>query len=254
VTHQHIEISRPAVTQLSPEWSSRWTGRREKLSGLMRRGIAVALAVSTSVLVASCSATHSSESTTSTTTTVAGKVANPDVVPDDLRATVFDLLSTDYIEKPIGSNVDGPLDLAQTAEAVDDEDTAQQQAILLQYGFLSAYQRTWVVKGTSEVLIIRVQVMGSPVQALGYFNLLTSDAPTSSQLTRFAMPRIADSSGFTRSFTSSTGIQVAQDVNLARGRLFYHLIFTGPQGSISPRDLVRIARSQSAEALSLGYT
>jgi hypothetical protein len=229
-------------------------GRREKLFVVMCRGIWVAMTVSASLLVASCSATHSGAPSSSTTTTVTAKAANPDVVPEDLRATVFDRLPTDYVEEPSGSDADGPLDLAQTAEAVDDQDTAHQEAILVQYGFLSAYQRTWVVKGTSEVLIIRVQVMGSPVQALGYFNLLTSDAPTSSQLTRFALPRIADSSGFTRSFTSSTGSQVAQDVNLARGRLFYHLIFTGPQGSISPRDLLGIARSQGSQAVSLGYT
>jgi len=38
-----------------------------------------------------------------------------------------------------------------------------------------------------------------------------------------------------------------------RGPLFYHLIFTGPQGSISPSDILRVARSQSTEAASLGY-
>jgi len=205
------------------------------------------MTVSAFALLASCSATHSSEPTSSTTTTVSGKAANPDVVPAELRSTIFEQLPTNFIEEPTGSDVDGPLDLAETAQAVDDQEIPQEEAVL------SAYQRTWVVKGTSKVLIIRVQVMGSPMQALGYFNLLTFDARTSSQLTSFAMPRMADSSGFTRPFTSSTGSQVAQDVNLARGRLFYHLIFTGPQGSISPSDILGIARSQSAEAVSLGY-
>jgi hypothetical protein len=59
---------------------------------------------------------------------------------------------------------------------------------LQQYGFRSAYQRTWVVKGTGETLIIRVQVMGSPKQALGYFNLMTFDGRISSQQTTFPTP------------------------------------------------------------------
>jgi UDP:flavonoid glycosyltransferase YjiC (YdhE family) len=54
-------------------------------------------------------------------------------------------------------------------------------------------------------------------------------------------------------FHGDDGSQVSQDINLARGRLFYHLIFTGPQGSISPSDVLKIAGSQSTEAASLGY-
>src|SRR5580700_2691549 len=69
-----------------------------------------------------------------------------------------------------GSHLDGPLDLAATAEAVDDQETAKQEAILQQYGFRSAYERTWVVRGTAETLIIKAQVMRSPKQAVGYFN------------------------------------------------------------------------------------
>jgi hypothetical protein len=196
----------------------------------------------------------SNKSSSSTTTTVTGHATNPSAVPNDLRLTVFDGLPANYIEEPVGSRFDGALDLVETAEAVDDQQTAEQQAILRQYGFRSAYQRTWLLKGTSKILIIRVQVMGSPALALGYFNLLTFAGRTSSQMTNVATPQLADASGFTRYFTGSTGRQVAQDINLARGRLFYHLIFTGPRGSISPSDILSIARSQSNEAASLGYT
>jgi len=202
------------------------------------------------VVLAGC---NSTKSTGSTTTTVARSVALPSAVSDDLRVTIFDRFPTNYIEAPAGSDLDGPLGLAGTAEAVDDQESAKQEAILRQYGFRSAYQRTWAVKGTGETLIIRVQVMGSPGQALGYFNLLTFAGQASSQLTTFPTPRLADTSGFTRSFTAPTGSQVAQDINMVRGPLFYHLIFTGPQGSISPSDILRVARSQSTEAASLGY-
>jgi hypothetical protein len=136
---------------------------------------------------------------------------------------------------------------------VDDQETAKQEAILRQYGFSSGYQRTWVVKGTGETLIIRVQMMGSAARALGYFNLLTFAGQLSKGFTAFPTPGLADASGFTRSFTAPTGNQVVQDMNMARGPIFYHFIFTGPQGSISPSDILRIARPQSAEAASLGY-
>lgn len=96
--------------------------------------------------------------------------------------------------------------------------------------------------------------MGSPTQALGYFNLLTFADRASSQLTTFPTPQLADASGFTRLFTESTGSQASQDINLVRGSLFYRLIFTGAPGSVSPSDILSIARSQSTEAASLGYT
>jgi hypothetical protein len=153
----------------------------------------------------------------------------------------------------VGSDFDGPLGLAKTAAVVDDQEPARQKAILEQYGFRNAYQRTWVVKGTHQILIIRVQLMGSPIQALGYFNLLTFADRTSGQLIAFPTPQLADTSGFTRSFMMSTGPQVAQDVSLVRGSLFYHFILTGPRGSISPDDILSIARSQSIEAASLAY-
>jgi len=202
------------------------------------------------VVLSGCSS-HKSASVT--TTSVESTAPVPSAVPYDLRMTVFDRLPANYIEEPAGSDLDGPLGVAGTAEAVDDQETAKQVTILRQYGFRSAYQRTWVVKGTGETLIIRVQVMGSPGQALGYFNLLTFGDRTSAQLTAFPTPQLSDASGFTRSFTEPTGRQVAQDINLVRGLLFYHFIFTGPQGSISPSDILRIAESQSAEAVSLGY-
>jgi hypothetical protein len=202
------------------------------------------------VVLAGCSSDKSSL----TTTTVSSKAANSRAVPHDLRRAIFDRLPANYIEEPVGSEVDGPLGLVATAEAVDDQETAQQEANLRQYGFRSAYERTWVVKGAAETLIIRVQVMGSPKQALEYFNLLTFYARLSSQVTTFPTPQLTDASGFTRSFMAANGSQVAQDINLARGRLFYHLIFTGPQGSISPSDVLNIAGSQSTEAASLGYT
>ncbi len=200
------------------------------------------------VVLAGCNSTKSTSRTS-----VASSTAIPTAVPGDLRLIVFDRLPANYLEAPAGSDLDGPLGLSATAKAVDDQETAQQEAILRQYGFRSAYQRTWAVKGTGETLIIRVQVMGSPGQALGYFNLLTFAGQASSQLTTFPTPRLADTSGFTRSFTAPTGSQVAQDINMVRGPLFYHLIFTGPQGSISPSDILRVARSQSTEAASLGY-
>jgi hypothetical protein len=203
------------------------------------------------VVLAGCS---SDKSTSLTTTTVPSKAANSRAVPHDLRRAIFDRLPANYIEEPVGSEVDGPLGLIATAEAVDDQETAQQEANLQQYGFRSAYERTWVVKGAAETLIIRVQVMGSPKQALEYFNLLTFYGRLSSEVTTFPTPRLTDASGFTRSFTAANGSQVAQDINMARGRLFYHLIFTGPQGSISPSDVLKIAGSQSTEAASLGYT
>jgi hypothetical protein len=202
------------------------------------------------VVLASCS---TSKSTGVTGTTVAHKVANPSAVPVDLRSTIFDQLPSNYIEEPVGTDLDGPLGLDATAEAVDDQETAEQEMVLQQYGFRRAYQRTWIVKGTGETLIIRVQVMGSPKKALGYFNLLTFASRTSTQQTAFATPDLTDASGFTRPFSESAGNQVSQDINLARGRLFYHLIFTGPQGSLSPSYVLSLADSQSTEAASLGY-
>jgi hypothetical protein len=137
---------------------------------------------------------------------------------------------------------------------VDDQEAATQKTILQQYGFRTAYQRTWVLKGTDEVLIIRVQVMGSPAQALGYFNLLTLADRTSSQLVTFPTAPLADASGFTRSFTEASGSEVSQDINLVRGPLFYHLIFTGPQGLVSHGTVRPLAESQSTDAASFGYT
>jgi hypothetical protein len=166
---------------------------------------------------------------------------------------VFHRFPANYIEQPDGSASDGPLDLTATAEAVDDQETTMQEALLHQDGYVRAYERTWVVKGTGDLLIIRVQVMGSPAQALDYFSLLTFAGRASGQ-TALPTPGMTDASGFTRYFTGSTGPQVAQDVNLVRGRLFYHLIFTGPQGSISPADAIGVARSQSSAAADLGYT
>ena len=84
------------------------------------------------------------------------------------------------------------------------------------------------------MLTIRVQVMGSSQQSLGYFTLLTVADRSSVQLTAFPTPRLADASGFTRSFAASTGKEASQDINMVRGTLFYHLSFTGPQGLISP--------------------
>jgi hypothetical protein len=202
------------------------------------------------VFAADCS---SSTSTTTSTSTAPGTTVSS-TVPDDLRMAIFAQLPANYIEEPAGSGADGPLGLAATAEAVDDEQPARQDVLLEQDGFRRAYQRAWVVKGTHEVLIIRVQLMGSPGQALGYFNLLTFAGRVSTQLTAFPMPGLTGASGFTRPFTTSAGPQVAQDVNLVRGPLFYHLILTGPRGSITPADVLSIARSQSSEAASLGYT
>jgi hypothetical protein len=202
------------------------------------------------VVLAGCT---SGNSTSLTTTTVVKKPANPRAVPDDLRRTIFDRLPHTYIEEPVGSVRDGPLGLAATANATDDRETATQKSILKQYGFRSAYQRTWIVKGTAEMLIIRVEVMGSSKQALGYFNLLTFADRSSAQLTTFATPLLAETSGFTRSFVASTGKEVSQDINMVRGDLFYHLIFTGPEGSISPGEVLTVAKDQSIEAASLGY-
>lgn len=217
-------------------------------SRLLRPTVAASILVL--VVLAGCG---SGRSTSSTTTTVASKATNPSAVPVDLRRIIFDRLPASYIEEPAGSDLDGPLGLVATAEAVDDQETVTQEAILKQYGFRSGYQRTWVVKGTAETLIIRVQVMGSPKQALGYFHLLTFDGRLSTQVSTFPTPQLAEASGFTRPFTATNGSQVSQDINLARGRLFYHVIFTGPQGAISPSDVLRIAGSQSTEAATLGY-
>jgi hypothetical protein len=203
------------------------------------------------LVLASCS---SGKSTNSTTSTVPSKAANPSAVPVDLRRTIFDRFPTGYIEEPSGSDLNGSLGLAATAEAVDNQETATQQAILRQYGFRSAYQRTWVVKGTAETLVIRVQVMGSPEQALSYLTLLTFDGRLSTQVTAFPTSHLADASGLTRSFTATNGSDVSQDINLARGRLFYHLILTGPRGSVRMSDVLKVAGSQSMLAASLGYT
>src|SRR5580704_13889281 len=107
------------------------------------------------VILAGCSSNHSASPTSTTDTT---KVANPSAVPNDLRQTIFDRLPTNYIEEPAGTDIDGRLGLDATAEAVDDQEIAEQEAVLQQYGFTSAYQRTWIVKGTGATLIIRVQV------------------------------------------------------------------------------------------------
>jgi hypothetical protein len=218
------------------------------------RSVLLRWLIATSMLAAAVLAgCGSTKSTTSSTPTVLSSTSPPTASRNDLRLTIFDRLPANYVEEPEGSDSDGPLDLAETAQAVDDQETAEQQTILQQYGFTNAYQRTWLVKGAGDILIVRVQAMGSTSQALAYLNLLTFFVPTSAQLIKFQTPGLADASGFTRYFTGSTGAQVAQDVSLARGRLFYHLIFTGPKGSISPGNLLSIARAQSSEAASLGY-
>jgi hypothetical protein len=211
---------------------------------------AVAASILGLLILAGCS---SGKSANSTTTTVASGASNPDAVPGDLRRAIVDRLPTGYIEEPSGSDLNGPLGLAETAEAVDNKETATQESVLRQHGFRSAYQRTWVVRGTAEMLIIRVQVMGSPEQSLSYLALLTFDGRLSAQETTFPTPQLAGASGSTRSFMVAKGSDVSQDINLARGRLFYHLILTGPRGSVSPSDVLKIARSQSRVAASLGY-
>jgi hypothetical protein len=202
------------------------------------------------VALAGCS---SGKPTGSTTTTVAKKASGSGAVPGNLRPTIFDRLPARYIEEPAGTGSDGPLGLAATANAVDDQDPALEQTLLAQYGFRSAYQRTWVVKGTGEVLIIRVQVMGSPKESLGYYNLMTFYSRTNTQLIAFPTSQLADASGFSRTFAASTGKQQSQDINMVRGVLFFHFIFTGPLGSVTPADVVKIAESQSGQAASLGY-
>lgn len=197
---------------------------------------------------------HSSPTTASPTTTVSGTAATTNSVPADLRPTIFDSLPARFIEAPPGSDLDGPLGLTATANAVDDQQPAAQEMLLQKYGFVRSYERTWGVKGVGETLIIRVQVMGSPSQARAYYNVLTYADKVSSQLTTFSTPSLSGASGFTRSFAGSTGPQISQDINLVRGPLFYHLIFTGPQGSLQPSDVLDIARSQSALAASIGYS
>lgn len=211
----------------------------------------VVVSVLGAVVLTGCT---SGNPTTSTTATVAKKAANSGALPGDPRLTIFDRLPAAYIEEPQGSALDGSLGLAATANAVNDQETATQESILQQYGFRGAYQRTWIVKGTAEMLTIRVQVMGSSQQSLGYFTLLTVADRSSVQLTAFPTPRLADASGFTRSFAASTGKEASQDINMVRGTLFYHLSFTGPQGLISPAEVLGIARSQSIEAGLLGYS
>jgi len=208
----------------------------------------VVASVLTMVVLSGCDSNQSS----STTTTTANRAATSDAVPTNLRATVFDRLPANFIEEPVGSKSDGPLDLLATAEAVDDQQTSEQELLLRQNGFVGGYQRTWVVAGTAELLIIRVQVMGSPAKAFDYFNLLTYGGKASGQ-TSFSTAPLPEASGFTRYFDGSTGPQVSQDVNLVQERLFFHLIFTGPRGRISPRDVLAIAESQSAEAADQGY-
>jgi hypothetical protein len=217
-------------------------------SGVSRRAAAAGLLAS--ALLAGCG---SGASTSVTTTTVAPRAAEPDAVPGDLRLVVFDRLPARFIEEPTGSALDGPLGLVGTAEALDDQETSTQEALLQQYGFISAYQRAWLVEGTRQLLIIRVQVMGSPAQAAAYFNLLNVADRASGQFGSFPTPRLAEASGFTHTYDDSSGREVSQDISLVRGRLFYHLIFTGPKGTVPAGDVLGVAVSQSNEAADLGY-
>jgi len=206
------------------------------------------------VALAGCSSSKSTNSALSTTTTAATSATVAGAAPIDLRGAIFSELPAGYIEEPIGASADGPLGLTATAIAVDDLEPARQAALLVQYGFRRAYERTWSVKGAGQTLIIRVQLMGSGLLATGYFNLLALADRAVTQFTAFATPTLVRAAGFSRAFAGATGPQVAEDVSLVRGPLFYHLIFTGPQGSVSPGNVLGIAQSQSDLAASLGYS
>jgi hypothetical protein len=202
------------------------------------------------VSVAGC---RGSSKTAIATTTVPRTTTT--TVPANLATVIFDQFPASYIEAPIGlDGVVGPLDLSATANAVDDKDVAHATTDLEQFGFQRAYDLVWVLKGTDESLSIRVQLMESASQAMGYFNLLSSADQTSTVLTTFPTPGLATATGFTdNDVTDSNGPRTVQSVELVRGPLFYDLELIGPRGTIAPTAILSAAQSQSAEAASLGY-
>lgn len=225
---------------LAVPWSTAWS---------KTAAVVLLAALAGFASLAGCSGANKSAgatTTVSTTTTTA--------LPANLASVIFDQFPASYIEASIGlDGLVGSLDLAATAKAVDDKDVARATTDLEQYGFQRAYELVWVLKGTDDSLSIRVQLMGSASQAMGYFNVLSFGVRTSSALTAFSTPRLGTATGFTDDVTDSNGPRTVQSVYLVRGPLFYDLELIGPRGTIAPSAVLRAARSQSAEDASLGY-
>ncbi len=172
--------------------------------------------------------------------------------PADLRLVLFDQLPASYVEQRFGAGGDGPLDLAGAAR-LQNSHSAVGQTFLQQYAFQRGYQRVWELNGVDKLLVLRVLLMGSPQQAAAYFNVVTFGDNASVGITKFPTPGLAHASGFTLSYASALGPRVEHFVDLVRGPLFFHLSAIGPAGSVGPGDILGIARSQGAEASSMGY-
>ena len=114
--------------------------------------------------MAGCSRTPAAKTGTAPLVSSPSTVA----VPDDLRSVIFDRFPATYIEEALGFDVEGPLDLAGAAKNFSAP--AVEQGILRSLAFQRGYERVWKIKGQDRILYIFVLQMGSPKQALDYFD------------------------------------------------------------------------------------
>lgn len=173
---------------------------------------------------------------------------------NNLQLTISDQVPAGFIEEPLGTDGEGPLDLAGTAQSINPMHIAAVEMILQQYNFVRGYQRVWVDQATGKSLVIRVQLMGSAFQAMEYYNVQSDADRLGGQSKKFLTPTLDLASGFTSSFTDKNGARSGQFVDLARGPLFFHISLVGARGSVSQADIVTMAQSQSTESAAQGYT
>jgi hypothetical protein len=174
-------------------------------------------------------------------------------VPVDLRTALFAQFPAGYVEAPVGVDSAGPLTLA-TAAAAQSATPATETPILKQYGFVSGYQRVWVIKGSNESLNSRVLVMGSAFEAMEFYNVTTFADEASAKITTFPTSGLVNSDGFKTSITDANGSRGVVWIDLVRGPLFYHIGMFSPPKVLPLTTLINIAQSQSTEDATFGYT
>jgi len=201
-------------------------------------------------ILASCSSHHSSASAP---TTIAPPTSASAAGPADLRHALFDQLPASYVEEPAGTGVDGPLALPAAAKAQSSANPSGARSQLVTLGFKRGYARGWVVTGASEFLYSYVFLFDSPHDATSYWNQITFEYRVDPNISTFPTGALANAASFIV-HTTAQGVHDDYVVDLVAGPLFYRVDLGGPPGSVTPSDVLTIARSQMVEAAALGYS
>jgi hypothetical protein len=200
--------------------------------------------------VAGLSGCSGSSKAASATTTIPSITTT--TLPASLRDLIFGQFPGSYVEALVGVGFEGPLDISQVA-SVQSTTPAAETVVLRQYGFRAGYDRTWAINGTNKALATRVLVMGSPTQALDFYNETTFENREVGNYATFETPALATSVGYRASVTLTTGVRELLWIDMVRGPLFYHIVLLGLPNSLAPSELLSVAQSQSTEDASLGY-